>query len=123
VADRFVLAIMGEGRHRRSYLYDATSGTRTRLFHNNSVRTIAPEYEWAPRPDGNVVAIVSERDGDTVSPERGLYLTDLRRTVSAEELLARVRYRPSEVASWSEQWSQRATVPQRRPLNGLQATG
>lgn len=25
-----------------------------------------------------------------------------------------VRYRLSEVASWSEQWSQRATVPQRR---------
>ncbi len=82
---------MGEGRHRRSYLYDAATGTRTRLFHNNTLRTIAPEYEWTARPDGNVVAIVSERDGDTVSPERGLYLTDLRRTVSVEELLARVR--------------------------------
>jgi hypothetical protein len=82
---------MGEGRHRRSHLYDAATGTRTRLFHNNTLRTIAPEYEWAARPDGNVVAIVSERDGDTVSPERGLYLTDLRRTVSVEEVLARVR--------------------------------
>ena len=86
-----VLAVMGEGRHRRSYLYNAATGTRTRLFHNNTLRTIAPEYEWAARPDGNVVAIVSERDGDTVSPERGLYLTDLRRTVSSEEVLARVR--------------------------------
>jgi hypothetical protein len=86
-----VLAVMGEGRHRRSYLYDAKNGTRTRLFHNNTVRTIAPEYEWVARPDGNVVAIVSERDGDTVSPERALYLTDVRRTVSAEEVLARVR--------------------------------
>jgi Peptidase family M28 len=86
-----VLAVMGEGRHRRSYLYDAATGARTRLFHNNTVRTIAPEYEWIPRPDGNVVAIVSDRDGDTVSPERGLYLTDLRRTVSGEEVLARVR--------------------------------
>ncbi len=86
-----VLAVMGEGRHRRSYLYDGATGARTRLFHNNTVRTIAPEYEWAPRPDGNVVAIVSERDGDTVSPERALYLTDLRRTVSAEEVLGRVR--------------------------------
>ena len=86
-----VLAVMGEGRHRRSYLSDAATGARTRLFHNNTVRTIAPEYEWAARPDGNVVAIVSERDGDTVSPERGLYLTDLRRRVSAEEVLARVR--------------------------------
>jgi hypothetical protein len=86
-----VLAVMGEGRHRRSYLYDLGTGARTRFFHNNTVRTIAPEYAWAPRPDGGVVAIVSERDGDTVSPERGLYLTDLRRTVSGEELLARVR--------------------------------
>ncbi|HEX2218801.1 MAG TPA: M20/M25/M40 family metallo-hydrolase [Gemmatimonadales bacterium] len=86
-----VLAVMGEGRHRRSYLYDAASGARTRLFHNNTVRTIAPEYEWVPRPDGEVIAIVSERDGDTVSPERGLYVTDLRRTVTASEVLGRVR--------------------------------
>jgi hypothetical protein len=86
-----LLAVMGEGRHRRSYLYDLGTGARTRFFHNNTVRTIAPEYAWSPRPDGSVVAIVSERDGDTVSPERGLYLTDLRRTVSSEELLARVR--------------------------------
>ncbi len=86
-----ILAVMGEGRHRRSYLYDPATGVRTRLFHNNTVRTIAPEYEWAPRPDGQVVAIVSDRDGDTVSPESGLYITDLRRTVSAEEVLGRVR--------------------------------
>ena len=85
------LAVMGEGRHRRSYLYDLATGARTRLFHNNTVRTIAPEYEWVPRPDGSAVAIVSERDGDTVSPERGLYLTDLRRTVGAAEVLDRVR--------------------------------
>jgi hypothetical protein len=86
-----VLAVMGEGRHRRSYLYDDATGARIRLFHNNTVRTIAPEYEWAVRPDGNVVAVVSERDGDTVSPERGLYLTDLTRTVNTEEVLDRVR--------------------------------
>ena len=86
-----LIAVMGEGRHRRSYLYDAVSGARTRFFHNNTLRTIAPEYEWVVRPDGQAVAIVSERDGDTVSPERGLYLTDLRRTVSGSELLDRVR--------------------------------
>ncbi len=86
-----ILGVMGEGRHRRSYLYDAATGERSRLFHNNTVRTIAPEYEWVPRSDGNVIAIVSERDGDTVSPERGLYLTDLRRPVSGEEVLGRVR--------------------------------
>jgi hypothetical protein len=86
-----ILAVMGEGRHRRSYLYDAATGERTRLFHNNTVRTVAPEYEWAVRPDGGAVAIVSDRDGDTVSPERGVYLTDLVRTVGTEELLERVR--------------------------------
>jgi hypothetical protein len=91
VSQARVLAVMGEGRHRRSQLYDVATGTRTRLFHNNTLRTIAPEYEWVVRPDGNAVAIVSERDGDTVSPERGLYLTDLNRTVSAEEVLGRVR--------------------------------
>jgi hypothetical protein len=86
-----VLGVMGEGRHRRSYLYDPETGERTRFFHNNTVRTIAPEYEWAVRPGGDAVAIVSERDGDTISPERGLYLVDLTDTVSADEVLARVR--------------------------------
>ena len=86
-----ILAVLGEGRHRRSYLYDAATGEPTRLFHNNTVRTVAPEYEWAIRPDGGAVAVVSERDGDTVSPERGVYLTDLVRTVGTEELLDRVR--------------------------------
>ena len=91
LSDGRLVAVMGEGRHRRSYLYDVISGARTRLFHNNTLRTIAPEYEWVVRPDGQVLAIVSERDGDTVSPERGLYLTDLRRTVTTGELLERVR--------------------------------
>ncbi|MFL5516909.1 MAG: M20/M25/M40 family metallo-hydrolase [Gemmatimonadales bacterium] len=86
-----ILAVMGESRHRRSYLYEAATGERTRLFHNNTVRTVAPEYEWAVRPDGGAVAIVSDRDGDTVSPEQGVYLTDLVRTVGTEELLDRVR--------------------------------
>jgi hypothetical protein len=85
-----LLAVMGEGRHRRSYLYDVASGTRTRLFHNNSVRTVAPEYEWAVSPDGSKVAIVSERDGDTVTPHRHLYLMDLSAKVPREALLARV---------------------------------
>src|SRR5690606_4613387 len=62
----------------------------TRLFHNNSVRTVAPEYEWAVSPDGSRVAIVSERDGDTVTPHRHLYLTDLRTKASRAELVARV---------------------------------
>lgn len=86
-----LLAVMGEGRHRRSYLYDVASGERTRLFHNNTIRTIAPEYEWAVSPDGSRVAMVSERDGDTISPERGVYLVDLTREVTTNELLQRLR--------------------------------
>lgn len=89
--DGRVLGIIGEGRHRRSYLYDVETGERTRLFHNNTVRTVAPEYEWAVSPDGTKVLIVSERDGNTVSPERGVYLTDLTRTVTKDELLDRIR--------------------------------
>jgi hypothetical protein len=88
-ADR-LLAVVGEPRHRRSYLYDLTSGARTRLFHNNTVRTIAPEYSWTPAGGGTKILISAERDGDTVSPARGVYVTDLSRTVTKEALLARI---------------------------------
>ncbi len=83
-----LLAVMGEARHRRSYLY--TDGRRIRLFHNNTVRTIAPEYEWAPSPDGTKLLIVAERDGDTVTPHRYLWCMDLTQEVTVDELLARV---------------------------------
>ncbi|HEY0970691.1 MAG TPA: M20/M25/M40 family metallo-hydrolase [Gemmatimonadales bacterium] len=86
-----LLAVIGEGRHRRSHLYDVATGARTRLFHNNTVRTIAPEYEWAATPDGSRVVTVSERDGDTISPERAVYVTDLGREVTEGELLERLR--------------------------------
>jgi len=104
-----MLALIGEPRHRRSYLYDlseaaqpegtaenmarsALPGTpgRTRLHHNNTVRTVAPEYEWVPSPDGSKVLITADRDGDTISPERGLYLLDLTRTITKSDLLARI---------------------------------
>lgn len=85
-----LLAVLGEGRHRRSFLYDVATGARTRLFHNNTVRTIAPEYEWAATPDGSKVVIVSERDGDTISPERGVYLMDLGRELTTAELRGRL---------------------------------
>ncbi len=91
LGDDRILAAMGEPRHRRSYLYDLPTMTRTRLFHNNTVRTIAPEYSWTPSPDGTKVLIAAERDGDTVSPERGVYLMDLSRLVSREEVRARVK--------------------------------
>ncbi len=89
--ERRVLAMIGEPRHRRSYLYDVATLERTRLFHNNTVRTVAPEYAWAPSPDGTRIVIIADRDGDTVSRERGVYLVALGSEVTVERLLARVR--------------------------------
>lgn len=86
-----VLAIKGEPRHRRSYLYDVATGEATRLHHNNTVRTVAPEYEWAVSPDGTKIFIVADRDGNTISPERGVFLLDLNRRYSRADVLARVR--------------------------------
>jgi hypothetical protein len=96
VVPRFVgaghlLTTVGEPRHRRSFLHDLAAGTRIRLFHNNTVRTIAPEYQWSVSPSGQQVLIGAERDGDTVSLERGVYLVDLRAKVSKDELLGRLR--------------------------------
>ena len=90
-----LLGTIGEPRHRRSYIYDLQPEStgpieRKRLFHNNTVRTIAPEYAWVPSPDGTRILISAERDGDTVSPERGVYFVDLSRPVRREELRARV---------------------------------
>jgi hypothetical protein len=90
LTDKTLLAAIGEPRHRRSYLYDLTSLTRTRLFHNNTIRTIAPEYTWVPSADGSKVLILAERDGNTVSPDRGVYLMDLATTVTVDEVRARV---------------------------------
>jgi hypothetical protein len=103
VAGDRLLVIKGEARHRRSYLYPERAGgdpavrewvpglgEGMRLFHNNTIRTVAPEYAWAVSPDGMMVLIVAERDGDTISPERGIYLTDLSRPVTIAEVRARV---------------------------------
>ena len=86
-----VFAVKGEPRHRRSYMYDAATGEATRLHHNNTVRTVAPEYEWAVSPDGSKILLVADRDGDTISPERGVVLLDLNRRYSRADVLARVR--------------------------------
>jgi hypothetical protein len=86
-----VLAVIGEARHRRAHIHDLTTGRRTRVFHNNTVRTISAEYEWAASPDGTKILIVAERDGNTISPERSVYVTDLSRRVTAAELRARIR--------------------------------
>jgi len=89
-SENTLLGIIGEGRHRRSFLYDIRSGEITRLFHNNTIRTIAPEYEWAVHPGGTHILIVSERDGDTISPERGVYLVDLNEELQKKDIITRL---------------------------------
>ena len=86
-----ILAIKGERRHARSYLYDLESSTSTKLFHNNSLRTIAPEYDWVVNPAGTMILIQSQRNGDTISAERAVFLLDLTRKVSKDALLTRIR--------------------------------
>jgi hypothetical protein len=90
VNERTVLALKGEARHRRSYLYDVQTREQTKLFHNNTVRTIAPEYEWQIAPGGNEVVIVADRDGDTITRERGVYVLHLDRKVTMEQLRRRL---------------------------------
>ena len=90
VTNTLVLAATGEPRHMRSSLYDLTTLKQTRLFHNNTIRTIAPEYSWLSSADGRQILIVAERDGDTVSPERGIYLVPLDRKVTRQDVLARL---------------------------------
>jgi hypothetical protein len=86
-----LLGMKGEPRHTRASLYDLGETREPyRLFHNNTLRTISPEYEWAPHPDSTGVVIVADRDGDTISPERGVFWVDLTRTVTAEELGSRL---------------------------------
>lgn len=98
-----VLALIGEPRHRRSYLYDLTNNTRIQLFHNNTMRTISPEYGWMASADGSKVMVWADRDGDTVSPERGVYLVHLNRKVTKADLIARLeRNLAAETALQSE---------------------
>jgi hypothetical protein len=90
VTNTLLVAATGEPRHLRSSLYDLQTLRRTRVFHNNTVRTIAPEYAWVPSAGGRQLLVEAERDGDTVSPERGLYLVSLDTRVTVPELLARI---------------------------------
>ena len=91
VTENLLLGIKGERRHQRSYLYNLEDGQHIRLFHNNTLRTIAPEYEWAIHPSGKKLLFVSERDGDTMSPERGVYSMDMSQKISREDLLERIK--------------------------------
>ena len=91
ITDSKILAIKGERRHARSYLYDLETSTSIKLFHNNTVRTIAPEYDWAANPAGTMILIQAQRNGDTISPERAVFLLDLTRKVTKDALLTRIR--------------------------------
>ncbi len=90
VTENLLIGIKGERRHQRSHLYNLETGGQIRLFHNNTLRTIAPEYEWAIHPSGKKVLFVSERDGDTMSPEQGVYLMDMENKISSKDLLERI---------------------------------
>jgi Tol biopolymer transport system component len=90
LTDTMLIGMMGEPRHRRSQVYDLTTGTRRRLFHNNTVRTVVPEYSWQPSADGRSILIVADRDGDTVSAERGIYVSQLSRTVTIDDVVKRL---------------------------------
>jgi|GEM_PF-282727 len=86
-----VLAIKGESRYSRAYLYDTENLTATRLFHNNTVRTLSMEYEWAPDPMGARILIAAQRNGDTMVNERGVYLLDLDKKIRVDMLLTRIK--------------------------------
>ncbi len=90
ITNELLFAVKGESRHQRSYLYDLVTGENYRLFHNNTMRTIAPEYGWVAHPDGTGIFISAERDGDTISPERPVFWIDLTRTVGFQKLVARL---------------------------------
>ncbi len=108
-----ILAIKGERRHARSYLYDLDTRTATKLFHNNTLRTIAPEYEWASNPSGTQILILAQRNGDTISPERGVFLLDLTQKITKDALLARIQ---SNLAA--EQALRAAGESMFRPITG-----
>jgi len=86
-----ILGRRGESRHTRSYTWDAQTGAGHRLFHNNTVRTVSMEYGWAAAPDGQALLVIADREGDSFSPERGVYLMRLDRPLSTADVLARVR--------------------------------
>jgi Tol biopolymer transport system component len=85
-----LLGTTGEPRHRRSFLYDLSATGRTRLLHNETIRTVVPEYAWVPARNGRRVLIIAEKDGDTISLERGVYLVDLARKVTAADIQRRI---------------------------------
>lgn len=90
LSDDQLLAKMGEFRHRRSHVYDIASGDFHRLFHNNTIRTVAMEYAWVPSQAGDRLLIRAERDGNTISEDEGIFLVDLTTRISEATLRDRI---------------------------------
>lgn len=90
MTDDTLLVLKGEARHRRSHLYDLRTGGNVRLFANNTIRTVSPEYIWATSESGTHLVIQADRDGDTVSAERGVSVVDLSRKVTVAQVLSRL---------------------------------
>lgn len=91
LSENTLFALKGERRNRRIFHYDLDTGEAFELFLNNTVRTVEPQTEWHPSTDGTAIIIRSDRDGNTVSPELGVYVTNLTRPVTYDETQARVR--------------------------------
>jgi hypothetical protein len=90
LSNTMLLGLKGESRHRRAHLYDLETGAGPRLFSNNSLRTVSPEYAWIPSEDSRRIVIQADRDGDTISAERSLSVVDLTRKVTVADVLGRI---------------------------------
>ncbi len=74
----------------RPQLADTVVNARAAVPQQHRPHDRAGIHVGARAADGKRVLIVSERDGDTVSVERGVYLVDLERKITREALRARV---------------------------------
>ncbi len=100
-----LLGLIGEPRHRRSHLYDLATGSRRRVFANNTLRTISPEYVWVPSPEGAHLAVEADRDGDTVSAAHSVSVLDLTRKVTAGDLRTRLERQLAHETNLRQQMS------------------
>ena len=90
-----LLAMRGELRHRRAQRHDLETGVSEQLFANNTIRTLSPEYLWSANTSGSRLLIQADRDGDTTSAARGVYVLHLDRPVSVTDVRARLTQQTS----------------------------
>jgi hypothetical protein len=93
-----VLAVIGEARHRRSWIHDVVTGTHTRCLSQQHHSHDRAGIRVGASADATQVAIVAERDGDTVTPHRHLWRVDLSREVTVREV--RDRLTSMRTAEW-----------------------